>query len=391
LFGVLMIPLLYLFARDMFRSTFWASVAALLFAFDFMRFAQTRLATIDTYIVFFTIAMFYCMYKYYKMTFYETDFYKTLVPLAFSGLFMGLGVAAKWQGVYAGIGLAVVFGIIMVKRYMEFEKSKKKFAAIKGSYGDFYKLARNTCLWCVLFFVAVPLVVYILSFLPQYINGNLMFTNVRENVGAFDFPRFFWTILPDNRFGNFLLDVLAAQGYMYWYHGVHVLTATHTFSSEWWQWVLNLRNVWYYAGQVGEYRQGINAFGNPVVWWGGFAAILFCAYRFVRKYDRTTLFLMVGYLAMLLPWVFVPRLAWIYHYFPNVPFIILLTVHAIRMVWGEYGDSLTAERNAKITAGVVVAASVAMFALFYPILAGVAINPEIVRNYLEWFNSWHFI
>jgi len=383
LFGVLMIPLLFFFARDMFKSTFWASFAALLFTFDFMRFTQTRLATIDTYVVFFGLAAFYCMYKYYKMSFYETAFWKTLMPLLASGIFMGLGIANKWQGVYVAFGLAIVFIIIMVKRFREHLVFKRK-----APYKDFSKLAWKTCLWCVLFFVGIPLVIYVLSFIPHHIVGNLMTGDPRfdpaETQRVFGLPAFFWR-LPDNTIGNFFLDVIVTQGYMFWYHGTHVATLeNHPNASFWLLWILNLSPIWYYSGQVDGLWQSIAAFGNPLVWWGGFAAFVFSIVRFVKKFDKTLLFLFVAYAILIIPWIPVSRMAFIYHYFPAVPFLILLTVFAFKHVsettwFGQ--NTLTITR---VSAIVYVVIAIALFALFYPILSGMPVDREFVIRWLEW-------
>ena len=55
LFGVLMLLILYVFIKNMFGKTMVATCGTLLFGFDFMRFVQTRIATIDTYAVLFCI------------------------------------------------------------------------------------------------------------------------------------------------------------------------------------------------------------------------------------------------------------------------------------------------------------------------------------------------
>lgn len=44
-------------------------MAIVLFAADFMHFAQTRIATIDVYITFFIILMYYFMYDYTQKEF----------------------------------------------------------------------------------------------------------------------------------------------------------------------------------------------------------------------------------------------------------------------------------------------------------------------------------
>ena len=58
LFGVLMLPILYAFLKNMFGKTAVATCGTTLFAAEFMHLTQTRLATIDTYGVFFILAMY---------------------------------------------------------------------------------------------------------------------------------------------------------------------------------------------------------------------------------------------------------------------------------------------------------------------------------------------
>lgn len=38
---------------------------------------------------------------------------------------MGLGIASKWTGIYAGAGLAVLFFITLYKRYSEYRVAVK--------------------------------------------------------------------------------------------------------------------------------------------------------------------------------------------------------------------------------------------------------------------------
>ena len=105
LFGVGMIPIMYVFAKRMFGRSEYALIAAFLLTFDFMHFAQTRIATIDVYGVFFIMLMFYFMYRYTTLSFYREKLWTTLIPLGLSGLFFGIGAASKWIVIYGGAGL----------------------------------------------------------------------------------------------------------------------------------------------------------------------------------------------------------------------------------------------------------------------------------------------
>jgi dolichyl-phosphate-mannose--protein O-mannosyl transferase len=84
-----MLPILYAFGKRIFKDSNYALVLTTLFAFDFMHFTQTRIATIDVYSVFFILLMYYYMYQYITMNFFVDGFRKTLKPLALSGLFFG--------------------------------------------------------------------------------------------------------------------------------------------------------------------------------------------------------------------------------------------------------------------------------------------------------------
>ena len=58
LFGVGMLPLLYVFLKNLFGRTSIATCGTVLLAADFMHLTQTRLATIDTYAFLFILLMY---------------------------------------------------------------------------------------------------------------------------------------------------------------------------------------------------------------------------------------------------------------------------------------------------------------------------------------------
>ncbi|MCL2085053.1 MAG: glycosyltransferase family 39 protein, partial [Oscillospiraceae bacterium] len=61
-FGILMLPLFYLLLKQLFGSTQVSAAATAVWAADFMHLTQTRIATIDTYNVFFVLLMFLFMH-----------------------------------------------------------------------------------------------------------------------------------------------------------------------------------------------------------------------------------------------------------------------------------------------------------------------------------------
>ena len=300
LFGVLLVPVMYLFALKIFKKRLYAFTGAFLMMFDFMRYAQSRLATIDTYSVMFVMLMYYFMYDYFTTKSYDLTFKQSLKPLAFCGLSFGIGIACKWTSVYAGAGLAFLFFLAKVLEYQDVERKRVSWPKEKKSW-----MVSNflpTCAVCLVFFLVIPAVIYILSYIP-YKAGD-----------------------PDK---SLLQIVWDNQLYMYNYHSK--LNATHDFSSTWWQWPIMVRPIWYYVLRESpeNIRSTIVAFGNPAVWWTGIAAIVTSMVMAWRKQDKKMTVVFVAFALQFCPWMLVDRCTFIYHFFTSVPFVILMIVYCI--------------------------------------------------------------
>jgi len=127
-FGVLILAVLYVFAKRIFRRTDYALVSAGLFAVDCMHFAQTRIATIDTYALFFTLLMILFMGDYVAEDFEKRPYRKKLALLGLSGLMFGLGVSSKWTCLYSGAGLAVLYFGDLIYNLVRIIRERKRQA-----------------------------------------------------------------------------------------------------------------------------------------------------------------------------------------------------------------------------------------------------------------------
>ncbi|HEY0828889.1 MAG TPA: phospholipid carrier-dependent glycosyltransferase, partial [Bacilli bacterium] len=366
LFGIAMIPLMYIFARRLFRKPEYAFISAFLLSFDFMHFVQTRIATIDVYGVFFIMLMFYYMYRYYRTSFYYHSLNRTLILLGLSGLFFGIGVASKWISLYAGAGLAVIFFISLFERYSQYRKAKNRHFNKNSKLSKeiqshdahimavFPKYTLATLASCLLFFILIPAVIYTMSYIP-YLNVK----GVKHD----------------------LKDIVVYQKNMYDYH--KNLVATHPFSSNWAEWPIIARPVWYYGGAAPEGKiSSIAAMGNPAIWWVGIAGILGALYLGYRKRDRNILFLFVAMCSLYVPWMLVTRLTFIYHFFAMVPFMIFCIVYVMKHFKEQalpYVKSLIYSYMALVFL---------LFVMFYPILSGAVVYRRYGDVFLRWFSSW---
>src|SRR5690606_17897062 len=184
--------------------------------------------------------------------------------------------------------------------------------------------------------------------------------------------------------GHGLVDVLKFQKFMYDYHSK--LVATHSFSSPWWQWPVMVRPVWYYSGPqlpAGKVAS-ITAFGNPAVWWVGIVALVYSVYSMFKRRSAWILLVpLVAYLSLYVPWTLVPRLTFLYHYFPMVPFLILFIVYLLKNLTERYKHGRWISIAYLIVAGL-------LFVMFYPVLSGMVVDKDYVNYGLRWFMSWIF-
>lgn len=343
LFGVAMLPLMWDLLRRMFRDDRVALCGTALLACDFMHLTQTRIATIDSFATLFILLMYLFLYRYFTEG--------RLRHLAACGVAFGVGAATKWTCLYAGAGLGVLWALHWVFQGVQAHRD--------GDGRRYVRRLVSNIGFCLVFFVLVPGMIYYASYYPYGAARGL------HGAGMY-FTREYAAIVLEN------------QRFMFTYHAG--LVATHPYSSRWWQWLLDLRPILYYLSYGDGTVSTIGAFVNPLLCWGGLLALPVLAYRAVR-HDRTALFILVGYLAQVLPWVFISRLTFEYHYFAATLFLVLAL--------GYVFDRLR-QRGSFGIVYAFTAASGALFALFYPVLTGVTISRSYAWNVLKWLPDWPF-
>jgi hypothetical protein len=200
--------------------------------------------------------------------------------------------------------------------------------------------------------------------------------------------------------GHVLGDLIALQQQMYEYHAT--LKATHPYGSSWWQWPLLLRPISYYYHdfRVGAAAQNgaaccvaeILALPNPAIWWLGLISVPYIAYLAWRERNKGFAMLVTAYFFQWLPWIASPRVAFEYHFLPNLAVICIADAALLQRIWNRArGDENPWASPRLVVYGFCLVAFLT-FVFFFPVLSGMHVRwQDWDARMLHWLfrnNQW---
>jgi len=310
----------------------FATVAfGVLLATGFALFVHARIAMLDVFMVaFFAVAVWQGAAAVREP---EHGRWR----LAAAGVALGLAMAAKWNAV----PLAVLPGLAFFAARLSAGR-RRLFTSRRGVPVPGVSLV-EAALWLGV----VPLAVYAATFAPAlYLDRNA---------------------LDPMQFIAFHREILALQ---------ESVIKPHPYQSNWPDWVLNIRAIWYLYEPVDGAQRGVLLIGNPLTMLLGLPALAWCVWAGIARRRWDALAVAGLYAASLVFWVIAAKpIQFYYHYF--LPSCFLLAALALAL------DALP--RKAGL---VILAASVAMFAWFHPILSAAALADEQSFTHWMWLDSW---
>jgi len=170
----------------------------------------------------------------------------------------------------------------------------------------------------------------------------------------------------------------------------------HPYQSAWYTWPFIGRPMFYYMGMYLEEGMvaGISAFGNPAIrWFGIFAVGWVCTTLYLKKshgdqlreerFDASRWIILIAMLAQFLPWVFVTRSTYIYHYFATTPFLMMYIVYFFRDMEHLHGES----KFTRYLPICYAALCLILFIVFYPLITGTPVSREYAE-FCRWLPGW---
>lgn len=334
--GTIMVALMYVFAWKLSGRTDAAFLGGFLTATGFMHFTLSRISPVDTYVTCFILMMFFFMYMYIDETGRGAGKKKQYVLLLLCGISTGLACAAEWTGLYAAIGIAVIFFVFIIGYCRNRFHGKELFSYLLRLFAV-----------CAVCFIAAPFAIYYLS--AQADTGMSVLDRAISDV-------------------RLMLNCNAATVY------------DPSYSSEWYEWIIDSQPPIISLDKTDEiFCSTVAVFVNPLIAWGGIAAFLhnICLWRI--KSDNKARFLVIAYLSMLMPWFFARGDVFISRYYVCSVILIIMIVNSV--------INMKAVRNWVVT---LITVSGGLFVMFYPVLSGMTVWSAYTVNFLEWFTTWRF-
>ncbi len=366
------------------RRRSFALIAGLFAALDGLFLVESRYALNNVYLVIFGLLGQLCLLLALESR------ARRLLWLPLSGLFFAAAFSIKWNGLWFMFGAFLLWALTWGLRFLgslQYQQNDVRRDVESVSQSPLYLLTRINLLYLIACFALIPAIFYYLIWIPHiHLNPEFNFVEVQKQILSYH-----------QRVGS----------------GSNV----HPYCSTWYSWILMLRPVAYFYQVANNTLDplptgnsalvlmperivyDVHAMGNPVLWWLSSAAIALTFWMVLENARSlpslanaravtmliparelwTGLFLLVNYIANLLPWIPVSRCVFLYHYMGCSVFATMMLAWLV--------DRWLKLENARIVALWIILLVAAAFIFWMPIYLGLPLT-EQGYQWRMWFKSW---
>ncbi len=381
--GIATVALLMLVAFKLFRSIALSILAGFFLAVDGLAITLSRTALLDASLTFFLVLGFWLFLidqdkSRLRITRAIKESKNSILRfrpwLIFAGVALGAASSIKWSGLYllAGIGLYVVFSESLLRKNSGEQNWLRQGVLFQGSY-SFVSL------------IPAALATYLLTWSGWIFGtGGYLRTSATENP-----PTGIFGLLPD--------WMISLWNYHELIYGFHVnLTKEHPYEANPLGWLVGLRPTAFFyetypLGSNGcQITEGcssaITALGNPFIWIGSAAALVYIIYRYARHRERVLGLVLLGTVSLYLPWIVLSeRTVFQFYVVSFQPWLILGLVLAVQQLRRRL--LLTSKTLANATTVGFVSLVFGASIFFYPVNTGMYLPFELWQLRM-WLPSW---
>lgn len=312
------------------RSRKIALIAGFLLLADNGFLVQSKFILVDIFLIAFEILTLCFFLLWQRQKPYSTAWF---FYLSAAGIFFGLAASVKWTGlaVIGIIGLTLLTKIFS-RRLQEYLNSPTAFAPTRK------RLLRES-LTNLFLLALIGGAIYILPFYAHFkllkLSGpgdDFMSPSFQSEL-KYGRENVYQPLSFGAKFLELNKTMLKANA---------SITAEHPFGSRWFNWPFNRKPVYYWNQDGVENRAGWRAkiyfSGNFLLWWLGAAVLITAILKslFGRGRQETApifYILLIGITANLFPFIFIKRVAFLYHYLPTAIFIDLAAAVWLADFW----------------------------------------------------------
>lgn len=363
--GVLLPIVLYFLCQRIGMTKIASFVVAILIALENSLIVQSRYILPDVFMLLtgFTSLLLYFEYPRQNIKFKNWILISSIV-------LAGLTLSIKWTG------LTFLFLIIFLELYRLFEIGWSKIALKK-------------ILIFSLKYISIAIVLYTTLFVIHF--QSLPFSGKGD---VFMTERFQKTLIGNQFFDSAETGEIGFIGKFTELNKVMFtansgMTATHPNSSKWYTWPIMQRGIFYWQGDTdppSEKKSYIYLLGNPFVYWLGALSITILTIAFIinvlRKKKvrnpKTTLFVIIGYFANLLPFMLIGRVMFLYHYETALIFSVISI--ALLLDYFELKKKM-------IISGLLILIALSAFIYWSPLTYGTPLSDQQLKSRM-WLKSW---
>ena len=354
----------------------YALIAALLAAADGIFLVDSRYALNNVYLVIFGL-----LGQWFFLKGLEHQGFRRGLWLTLAGIGFGASASVKWNGLGFLLGAYLVWTAAWVLRLVHYVRP-----SFTSDYGEPRKktslayLTQLNILHILFYLAIIPALFYAIEWIPHLqLNPEFGFWEVQKQILEYH-----------ERVGD----------------GRKV----HPYCSHWYTWPLMLRPVAFFYGTTqnitdplpvmgpplpgadGKVVYDVHNIGNPALWWSATAAILLMFWLLVQRFwgwlsgsrrfnvaarfdwqpvqTWIALYLVLNWIANLMPWIIVTRCTFLYHYMESSVFAELGLALLVDHWFSSYRREL---RGLSLTLILLILLA---FVFWMPIYLGLPLSPE---------------
>jgi dolichyl-phosphate-mannose-protein mannosyltransferase len=394
--GTISVLVLARTVRRMFRSDLLGTTAGLLLAIDGLAIVMSRSSMLDIFLMAFVLFAFGCLVVdrdrvRERLLRWSLDAWTAdgvvrppgpdalgptlgLRPWRLAAaFFLGCACATKWSGIYYLAGFAAMS--------LLWDRSARRAAGIAKPTvaSGVHDLAANASS-----FLPLALVTYVASYTGWFVTKGGYQRNWAETAGV-------------HTHHGWIPGVI--RSFWHWHaitwHYHITLTSHHAYEAGPGKWIIMARPTQMYAvypkcpsNPTVDCARDIVSLGNPILWWTGSVALLWCLWLLFTRWDWRAGTAIMGMAAGWLPWFWnLKRTTFTTYAIIFLPYIVIALVIALAAVIGPPAASAVRRTWGAALAGSWVLVVLVISYILYPIWTAELITRAHWAD-LMWFRSW---